>query len=385
MNALVLGGTGPTGPFVVNGLLQRGYDVTIMHGGFHEVEFAGPVEDLHGDVHFKDSLDVTLGDRKFDVVVFMYGRLRETADFMVGRTDRFIGVGAAGATAGPHDPRWGLLGRPFMVDEDKKVPLDPKSATGGLGVLIQQANEHVMDIHRSGAYNATIIAYPNMYGPRQLAPEDWVIVRRLLDGRRQLVIADGGLKLHQRAYVENAAEAVLLALDKPKESAGDLFVVGEQPLYTMRQRLELIVKTMGLEGQVEFVDMPYPLARPAHYAWFYGPAHVARDDSKIRRVLGYTEKIPVDVAQQLTTEWLLQNQEQFQGEWENQIEDEFDYAAEDKLITGWKKAYGELSSIEFDWKANNAHRYRHPRNPGENWQRPERATSYGNDRGLEYY
>ena len=40
MNALVLGGTGPTGPYIVNGLLERGYRVTIMHGGFHEVEFA---------------------------------------------------------------------------------------------------------------------------------------------------------------------------------------------------------------------------------------------------------------------------------------------------------------------------------------------------------
>src|SRR5712691_8407958 len=109
MNALVLGGTGPTGPYIVNGLLERGYEVTIMHGGFHEVEFAGPVEDLHGDVHFKESLQATLGDRKWDLVIFMYGRLRETAEFMIGRTGRFIGVGAAGGTAPPRDPRWGPL------------------------------------------------------------------------------------------------------------------------------------------------------------------------------------------------------------------------------------------------------------------------------------
>jgi nucleoside-diphosphate-sugar epimerase len=35
MKALVIGGTGPTGPYVVEGLLQRDYEVTIMHGGFH--------------------------------------------------------------------------------------------------------------------------------------------------------------------------------------------------------------------------------------------------------------------------------------------------------------------------------------------------------------
>ena len=35
--ALVIGGTGPTGPFVVGGLLERGYDVTILHTGHHEI------------------------------------------------------------------------------------------------------------------------------------------------------------------------------------------------------------------------------------------------------------------------------------------------------------------------------------------------------------
>ena len=39
MKALVIGGTGPSGPYIVNGLLERGYDVTILHGGQHEVEF----------------------------------------------------------------------------------------------------------------------------------------------------------------------------------------------------------------------------------------------------------------------------------------------------------------------------------------------------------
>src|SRR3990170_6617066 len=116
MQTLVRGGTGPTGPLIVNGLLARGHRVTIMHGGLHEVEFAGQVEDLHGDVHFKETLAATLGRRTFDIVVAMYGRLRETAAFMVGRTGRLIAVGAAGAMAGPRDPRWGPLGRPVVVE-----------------------------------------------------------------------------------------------------------------------------------------------------------------------------------------------------------------------------------------------------------------------------
>ena len=38
MTALVLGGTGPTGHFVVNGLRQRGHRVAILHSGRHEID-----------------------------------------------------------------------------------------------------------------------------------------------------------------------------------------------------------------------------------------------------------------------------------------------------------------------------------------------------------
>ena len=48
--ALVIGGTGPTGPYVVNGLAERGYKVTIIHTGRHETDLLGPeIEHIHTD------------------------------------------------------------------------------------------------------------------------------------------------------------------------------------------------------------------------------------------------------------------------------------------------------------------------------------------------
>ena len=38
MKVLVIGGTGATGPFVVDGLIKRGYEVTVFHRGVHEIE-----------------------------------------------------------------------------------------------------------------------------------------------------------------------------------------------------------------------------------------------------------------------------------------------------------------------------------------------------------
>jgi hypothetical protein len=37
MRALVIGGTGPTGHFIVNGLRARGFAVAMLHSGRHEL------------------------------------------------------------------------------------------------------------------------------------------------------------------------------------------------------------------------------------------------------------------------------------------------------------------------------------------------------------
>ena len=94
--ALVIGGTGPTGPFVVEGLHERGFDVTILHGGQHEVEFAVPdVRHIHEDPHFQEPLERGIGRETFDLVVAQYGRLRIIAEVFKGRTERLVAVGGA--------------------------------------------------------------------------------------------------------------------------------------------------------------------------------------------------------------------------------------------------------------------------------------------------
>ena len=63
-----IGGTGPTGPYIVNGLLQRDYRVAILHRGSHEVDEIPPeVEHIHTDPYEVSALETALRDRRFDV------------------------------------------------------------------------------------------------------------------------------------------------------------------------------------------------------------------------------------------------------------------------------------------------------------------------------
>ncbi len=68
--ASVIGGTGPTGVWIVQGLLDRGWDVTILHRGTHErAETPDEVEHLHHDPYDAEDLARALDGRQDDLVV----------------------------------------------------------------------------------------------------------------------------------------------------------------------------------------------------------------------------------------------------------------------------------------------------------------------------
>src|ERR1700749_4049846 len=105
MKALVIGGTGPTGHLIVNGLLDRGYSVAMLHTGRHELdEIPSSVEHIHTDPFDADSFRNALGARTFDITIAAYGRLRRIAEIMAGHTDRFISIGGVPAYRGYMNP-----------------------------------------------------------------------------------------------------------------------------------------------------------------------------------------------------------------------------------------------------------------------------------------
>jgi nucleoside-diphosphate-sugar epimerase len=365
VKALVIGGTGPTGPYVVNGLLERGYKVTIMHGGFHEVEFAEPVEHLHGDPHFKETLEETLGNRSFDLIIFTYGRLRFVVEAAKERTGRFIAVGGiTGGAAKRDDPKWGELGPHLNISEATTV-LENNINSNKFGYLMAASELAVLNAHDEKRFCTSYLGYPLIYGPRQPGPIDWCIVRRIIDGRRQFIIADGGLKIFAAAYAENAAHALLLIVDQPDISGGKKYFMTDQKTYTIRQRIEFIAKYMDYD--LELIDMPFDLATPCHILWRRERTHYFRDTNKIQSELGYKDLVPPDRALEKTVDWLLENRPKPGSEMEIQLGDPFDYVKEDKIIDAWKRFRSEIPQIRYPLPQH-AHIYRHPKKPNEAWR-----------------
>ncbi|MCF2533848.1 NAD-dependent epimerase/dehydratase family protein [Yinghuangia soli] len=327
---LVVGGTGPTGTPLVRGLVARGHEVAILHRGLHESpDTPGEVRHVHLDPYDDDALREAAAGPAYDMVIAMYGRLRRIAEAFAGRTGRFLSVGGVPAYRGWMNPALaGPGGLPVPVPED--APLVRDVAEDAKGYRIVRTEEAVFAHHPQ----ATHVRYPYVYGPKQPAPREWCIVRRVLDGRRRIVLADDGLTLHHHGYTENLAHALLLAVDHPERSAGRIYNAADDEVLTIRQVVEAAAAALG--HTFEIVSMPFDLAVPARPLVMQpAPVHRVLDLARIRADLGYRDLVAPREAVARTARWLAENPPSPGGREETILTDPFDYAAEDRLMDAW--------------------------------------------------
>ena len=340
---LVIGGTGPTGIHLVRGLIDRGHEVVILHRGTHErPETPSDIEHIHADPYDMESLSVAMGSRTWDCTVVMYGRLRRIAEFMVDRTDRFVSVGGVPAIRGWMNP-WLFTpeGLPVPVDEQAPVVAQPEEDEKGYRVA--RTEEYVFASHPRAAH----FRYPYAYGPLQVVPREWSIVRRILDGRRQIIVAGDGLTLHHHGYTENLAHAVLSGIDRPDDAAGYAFNCGDDEVLTIRQVIEIIATELSVD--LDIVSMPFELAIPARPLLAQpSPTHRVLDTSLLKTRLGYRDVVPAREAVARTARWLVENPIAPGAPEEFVLTDPFDYPAEDQLIAMWQTALSSMSPVAFD-------------------------------------
>lgn len=338
----MIGGTGPTGHLIVRGLRARGHEVAILHTGRHEhPDNPEDLEHIHADPYDPEATQAALEGRSFDVCVAMYGRLRRLAELMVGRCGRFLSVGGVPAYRGFMNAElFSPTGLPVPTAEDAPLVRVPEEDQKGYRIV--RTEEAVLGHHPTAAH----FRYPYVYGPYQLVPREWCIVRRILDGRRHIILAEDGLTLHHHGYTENLAHALLLAVDQPGASAGQIYNCADDEVLSLRQVVEIVAA--ALDARLEIVSMPWKLAAPARPLVAQPQTtHRVLDLGKIRRQLGYRDVVPAREALARTARWLAAHPPEPGGMEETVLQDPFDYAAEDHLIEGWRKALATVPAVEF--------------------------------------
>jgi nucleoside-diphosphate-sugar epimerase len=351
MKALVVGGGGPTGSHIVAGLRARGYQTAVLNRGVHPVDLPDDVERIVGDPHFLGPLADAIGPRSFDLVVGSYGRLAVLAEAFAGRAGRFIGVGGWVSYRGFFEPQANHpAGLPVPTPETWPLVTDPEEHR--FAALVAAAEQAVFRHHPDG----TVFRYPYVYGPRQLVPREWSVVRRVLDGRRTIAAIHGGLGLMTHGYAENLAHTILLAVDNPRTSAGKAYNCGDDVQLDLRQFIEVAAGALGAKLEV----IPIPDTPALHALSFTRSGHLRlMDTSRIRADLGYRDLVPSVEAVARTARWYADHPLERGGEIERKMFDFFDYAAEDRLTALYRDFEAQAAALPAR-PMHDIHPYAHP-------------------------
>ncbi|HXX48963.1 MAG TPA: epimerase, partial [Myxococcota bacterium] len=268
--------------------------------------------------------------------------LRAIAQLAAGKCAQFVSVGGIPAYRGWMNPFLDGAGLPIPVAED--APTTGAGDGDEKGYRIVRTEEAVFAHHPTAAH----FRYPYVYGPHQLVPREWCIVRRIRDQRPFIVLPDGGLTLCSYGYAENLAHAVLLAVDRPAASAGQIYNCADEETPTLAQVVEIVRDALG--ARLEILSLPHELAVPARpllmQPW---PTHRLFDLAKLRGELGYRDVVPAREALARTARWLDAHPLERGGTEERILQDPFDYAAEDALAAAWRSALESLRAKPVEW------------------------------------
>ena len=236
------------------------------------------------------------------------------------------------------------------------TPLEP---VGKLGQRVVEADTDLRLGHMRGEYLATLLRYPRVYGPRQPGAAEWSIIRRILDGRRRILVPDSGFLIQSVLYVENAARIVLSAIEHRDAAAGQVFNCADPEPLTHRKWIKLIAGVM--DAEVELVSAPMAQAK---LAWPYArfpltAGHHILDIGKLTRLLPH-EATPLAIGMRRTVEWYLEDPAGRGGSVEPQLRDPFRYDVEDQVFAAIDEMQQRVAAIETP-DMDMSHTYTHPK------------------------
>jgi nucleoside-diphosphate-sugar epimerase len=341
MKVLLIGGAGFIGPSTAAALKKGEHQVTVFHRG--NTKAPAGAEEILGNREFLQDHQPEFRRQKFDVVVdFVLSSGRQAQQLM----DTFRGIAGRVVALSSMDVyrAWGvfygmepggLQDLPLTEDSElrtSRITYPPevlKKVQTIYGWLNDEYDKIPVEqaVLSDSKLPGTILRLPMIYGPGDPLHRFHTILKRLDDGRKQLIFADDVAPLRTpRGYVENVGAAIALAAASA-QSAGRLYNVCEAESFGELDWARKIAAVDGWDG--DFVVLPHDRT-PKHLLWPANTAqHVVASSERIRQELGYRELIPREEAIRRTIAWERANPPA-------QPLAQFDYDAEDQALAQFK-------------------------------------------------
>ena len=315
MKILLIGGSGFTGPSTVKALLDGGHQVTVFHRG--NTKAPAGTEEILGDRQFLQDHQPEFRWQKFDVVVdFVLSSGRQAQQLM----DTFRGIAGRVVALSSMDvyramgvfygfEAGGLQELPLTESSDLRTsrnvysPAALKNVRAVYGWVDDEYDKIPVEQAVLGdpKLPGTILRLPMIYGPGDPLHRFHPILKRIDDGRKQIIFADDVAPMRTpRGYVEDVGAAIALAATSPN-SAGRIYNVCEAESFGELDWARKIAAATNWNG--EFVVLPHDRT-PKHLLWPGNTAqHLVASSDRIRKELGYRELLPREESIRRTIAW----------------------------------------------------------------------------------
>jgi nucleoside-diphosphate-sugar epimerase len=316
MHILVIGGTNFMGPLVVRSLSERGHEITVFHRGQTQTELPRGVREIVGDRRPLTDTAAELRNVAPEVVLDMIPFIQQDAQEVMSA---FRGVARLVVAISSQDVYW-AFGRvngkesgpvdaaPITEDSPLRENLypyrneiprrqdDPRRWEDDYDkILVERVVMGDRDLP------GTVLRLPMVYGPGDYQHRLFRYLKRMDDKRPVILLDEAEAQWRwTHGYAENVADAIALAVTDER-AAGRIYNVGEPFTLTMAEWISKIGQAAGWPGRVMLVPRGR-LSEPLR-GGINAEQDIVVDSSRIRKELGYVERVGLDEALRRTIAW----------------------------------------------------------------------------------
>ena len=341
MRILVIGGTNFMGPLVVRSLSEQVHEITVIHRGQTQANLPLGVREILGDRRPLTNSATELKSLAPEVVLDMIPAVEQDAQEIMsifsGIARRVVAISSQDVyrafwrvnnkESGPVDALPLTEESPLRENlypyrgETPRDPDDPQRWQDDYDkILVERVVMSDPDLP------GTVLRLPMVYGPGDYQHRLFSYLKRMDDERPAILLDEAEAQWRwTHGYVENVADAIAMAVTDDRASER-IYNVGEPFTFTMAEWVDKIGQAAGWQGRAVLVPRGC-LPEPLRYG-INAEQDIVVDTSRIRRELGYKERVGLEEALRRTVAWERANPP-------NEVDPkEFDYAVEDAFLRG---------------------------------------------------